>query len=61
LWLRAIEGFLGWWHSCNQPADNINQAIDWRAMTRVLDLRNVFQLVNDAFDDGTLSQQQAIC
>ena len=45
----------------NQSANDIDQAIDGRAMPRMLDLGNVFQLVNNGFDDGTLAQQQAVC
>lgn len=40
----------------NQSAKNIDKAIDWRAMTRMLDLRNVFQLVDNRFDNGALAQ-----
>lgn len=50
------RGFLGLVAISNQSAQDIDQAIDGRAVTRMLNLRNVFQLIDDAFDDGTLAQ-----
>jgi hypothetical protein len=44
----------------NQSADDIDQAIDWAAVARMLNLGNVLQMVSDGFDDGTLTQQQTI-
>jgi hypothetical protein len=41
LWLMAIG---------NQSAQEVDKAIDWRTRTRMLDLRDVLQLVNDRFD-----------
>lgn len=34
-----------------QTTDKIDQEVDWRAMTGVLDLRDVFQLVDDRLDN----------
>lgn len=38
-----------------QSADDIDQAVDRRAVPGMLKLRNVFQLVNNGFNDGTLA------
>jgi hypothetical protein len=42
LWLMAIG---------NQSTQNVDKAIDGRAMARMLNLRNVLQLVNNRFND----------
>lgn len=39
----------------NQPRDDIDESVDWAAMTSVFNLRNVFELVNYALNDGTLA------
>ncbi len=44
----------------NQSAENIDKAIDWRTMTRMLDLRNVLQLVDDGFDNRALVKGQTV-
>jgi hypothetical protein len=56
----AIAGFFGWWHSCNQPAQDVDKAVDGRAMARMLNLRDVLQLVNDGFDNRALAEQQPV-
>ena len=33
----------------NQPTDEINQKVLWTSVSGVLDLRDVFELVNDGF------------
>ena len=51
LWLMAIG---------NQSAQDIDKAIDWRTVARMLNLRNVLQLVDDGFDDGAFAEQETI-
>lgn len=51
LWLMAIG---------NQSAQNIDKAVNWRAMARMLNLRNVLQLVDDGFNNGALAQHQTV-
>src|SRR5690348_1162228 len=38
----------------------MDQEIDWAAVTRVLDLRDVFELINDRLDERPLAQQQPV-
>ncbi len=59
--VKGDRGFLGLVTISNQSAHNIDQAVNRRTVTRMLDLRNVLQLVNDSFDDSAFSQQQAVC
>ncbi len=59
--VKGNRGFLGLVAIGNQSANNVDQAIDRRAVTGMLDLGNVFQLVNNGFDDGAFPQQQAVC
>ena len=51
LWLMAIG---------NQSTQDVDKAVDWRTLARMLNLRTVLQLVNDRFDDGALAEQQTI-
>ena len=51
LWLMAIG---------NQSTQDVDKAVDWRTVARMLNLRTVLQLVNDRFDDGALAEQQTI-
>ena len=44
----------------DQPGEQINQEIDGTAMTRMFNLRNVFQLVIDRFDEGAFAQQEFV-
>ena len=44
----------------NQAAKQIDEEIHRAAMTRVLDLRDIFQLVNNCLDNRALSQQNLI-
>lgn len=54
--VKGNRGFLGLVAIGNQSANNIDQAIDGRAVPRMLNLRNVLQLVNNGFNDGALPQ-----
>ena len=58
--VKCNRGFLGLVAIGNQAANDVNQAIDGRAVPRVFNLGNVLQLVNDGFDDGTLAQEQTV-
>ena len=54
--LKAIEGrFMGLMSVSNQTGNQINEKVKRAAMSGVLDLGNVLELVIDGFDDGTLS------
>lgn len=44
----------------NQTGDNIEEGVNWTAMTRVFNLRNVFELVKHTFNDGALAQEQLV-
>ncbi len=44
----------------NQSPQNIDKAIDGRAMARMLNLRNVLQLVDDGFNDGAFAEHQTV-
>lgn len=59
--VKSNGGLLGLVTVGNQSANDVDQAVDWAAVTRMLNLGNVLQLVNDGFDDGTLTQQQTVC
>ena len=51
LWLMAIG---------NQSAQNIDKAVDRRAMSWMLNLRDVLQLVDDGFDNRALAEHQTV-
>ena len=40
----------------DQTTNEINQKVDRVAMAGVLDLRDIFELVNDGFDDGAFAK-----
>lgn len=44
----------------NQASKNIDENIDWAAMASVLDLRNVFELVDHTPDDSPFSEQEFV-
>ena len=39
----------------DQPCDQVDQEVDGTAMARMLDLRDVFELISDGLDDGSLA------
>ena len=39
----------------HQPSDHIDKEVEWAAMARMLDLRDVFQLIVDSLADATLA------
>jgi len=41
----------------NQATDQINQAVDGRTVPRMLNLGNVFELVDERLDNRAFSQQ----
>lgn len=45
----------------NQSTDDIDQEIDGAAMARMLNLRDVLKLVNNRFNNRTLTRQQLVC
>lgn len=52
--------FLGLTAIGNQPADEIDQKVDWTAASRMLNLRNILELVNDGFHKGAFAQQDFV-
>jgi len=58
--METKRGFL--WQAAvgNQAANQIDQEIHWTAMARVLDLHDIFELVNYSLDNRPLSQQNLI-
>jgi hypothetical protein len=44
----------------NKPSNQMDNEIRRAAMTRVLDLGNVFELVNDALNEGSFAHQQFV-
>ena len=44
----------------NQARNNIDETVDGTTMTGMLNLRNVFELIDNAFDDGRFAQKQFI-
>ena len=44
----------------NQAAEQIDQEVERTAMTRVLNLRNILELVNNRFHNGALAQQEFV-
>ncbi len=45
---------------CDQATRHIHKLIRHAAMTRMLDLRYVFEMINDGFNDCSATQQDAI-
>ena len=43
----------------NEPSNQMDDKIGWAAVTRMLDLRNVLELVNDGLDDGPFTRASA--
>ena len=39
----------------NQACDQVDQEVDGAAMARMLDLRDVFELISDGLDDGSFA------
>lgn len=44
----------------DQPAEKVDQEVHWTSMTRMLDLRNVLELINDGLRDGALTKQNFV-
>lgn len=44
----------------NQTAQNVDSSVDGRTMPRMLNLRDILQLVKDRLNNGSLTQQQAV-
>jgi hypothetical protein len=44
----------------NQTVQNVDETVDRRVMTRMLDLGNVFQLVDDGFNNGAFAKHQTV-
>ena len=44
----------------NQPSDDIDESIGWTAVTGMFNLRNIFELINHAFNNGSLAQKQFV-
>ena len=44
----------------DQARNNIDEAVDWTAVTSMVNLRNILELVDDTLNDGTFPQEQLI-
>jgi len=44
----------------NEPCDQVDQKVDWATMARMLDLADVFELIIDGLDDGSLAQEEFV-
>ncbi len=56
-----MEGwFLGLMAISNQATQEVYQKVDWTAMTRMFNLRNILELVDDGFGNGALAKQKFI-
>jgi hypothetical protein len=44
----------------NQASNNIDESVDRAMVASMLDLRNIFELVNHTFNDGTFSKQELV-
>ena len=44
----------------DQTGQRIYKEIDWTAMPRMFDLRDILELIDDGFDDGPFAQQDLI-
>jgi len=44
----------------DQAGKDIDETIAWAAMASMLNLRDIFELINDAFEDGTFAQEQFV-
>ena len=44
----------------NETRDNIDEGIDWIAVTGMFNLRNILELVDDTLNDGAFPQKQLV-
>ena len=44
----------------NEPCDQVDQEVDGAAMAGMLDLRAVFELINDGLDDGSFAEKEFV-
>ena len=44
----------------DQTGQDIDETIDWAAMASMLNLWDIFELIDDTFDDGPFAQKQFI-
>ena len=57
---RPREGFFGLMAMGDQATQQIGQEVDRTSMARMLNLGDVFELVDDGFHDGTLAQEEFV-
>ena len=44
----------------DQAGNDVAETVDWTAMASMLNLRDVLELIHDAFNDGSFAQEQFI-
>src|SRR3990172_3803257 len=44
----------------NQTANEIDKEVNWTAMARMFDLRNVFELINDGLNNSAFAKQEFV-
>jgi len=58
--VETERGLLGLVTVGDKPCEQVDEEIDGTAMTRVLNLRDVLEVVNDGLNEGTLAQEQLV-
>ena len=58
--VKAERRFLGLAAVGDQASKEVNAEIVRAAVTRVLNLRDVLELINDGLDEGALAEQQPV-
>lgn len=58
--LHPERGLFGLMAVGDQPCDQVDQEVDGTAMARMLDLRDVFELICDGLDDGSFAQKEFV-
>jgi len=58
--VETERGLLGLVTVGDEPCEQVDEEIDGTAMTRVLNLRDVLEVVNDGLNEGTLAQEQLV-
>jgi len=44
----------------NQASEQVDEEVEWTAVTRVLDLADILELIDDGLDEGALAQEQLV-
>lgn len=58
--MHPERGLFGLMAVGDETCDQIDQEVDRAAMARMLNLRDVFELIGDGLDDGSFAQQELV-